>query len=170
MHVRISDNNTAVSAETDGVDVAARAKNAVRYNEAVGNAGRHIKKRAVHASDQAEIFIFQIGCDLAHRASAVKRRAIDHHRTDGEVGFVCKHVLLQEVLRPVRRFLRMGHFNQIDARSQRHRPFYNSIARNGGCGNGKQTDRQTQRQRTGDHSFHMRPPLQYICAAERGCT
>ena len=123
MHVRVSDDGGAAFGKANRVDAAARAQNAVRNDKTVGNAGRHIKKRAVHASDQAEIFIFQIGCDLAHGASAVERRAIDHHRTDGEVGFVCKHVLLQEVLRPVRRFLRMGHFDQIDARSQRHRPF-----------------------------------------------
>ena len=168
MQVGACDDGAAVFEKADGIDIAARAQYAVRDNEAIGNAGRHVKERAVHTGNQTQVLIVQIRCDLAHGASSIECRPVDHHRLHIAAGLICKRVLLQNILRVCEYPARVGHFNQIYIVRQRNGEFGYGLPRSSRGGSGKQTHGQTKRERAGNNSFHRRPPFRLSRRKDQG--
>ena len=89
LQLRRTDDGFAVGKEADGADVSARTEDALRDDEAVGDAVVHVEERAVHARDEHEILIFEELRRVVHRAAA-----IDDHRPHRAARRIGQGVLL----------------------------------------------------------------------------
>ena len=92
---RVADERGAIGQKAHRVGRAAGAQDAVRDDDAVGNAGRPVKERTVDPRDHAVALLLKRLDGLVHGAGAVERRAEGDDGPHLRLFFIGKDILMQ---------------------------------------------------------------------------